>query len=213
MSTENLSRDLCCLALDLAGKGEGIGLALDIAREFASETIPDQPAARTALAAWGVPFEPGPNGSQLIGSYRTLKIVLPPGWSFTQRGGGGHNELLDNRGAARLRWHVHGWDPVSLSIDGRFSVRVVDISASEAIAHALDGTTVIHTIPIRYSTPRLFRQSGKETWWTNGYEEDGWSREQGTVNYRAEEAGRAAAYAWLDDNRPGWRDNLTSWTL
>lgn len=207
--------DLRELAYDWArrdGPARGLDDAVGFIQKCAPENIPDVGSARKALDAWGVSYEEGGEPiAQLFSSTRTLKATLPAGWTVTRRGGGGHFELLDDRGAQRLRWHVHGWDPVSLSLGWRFYVRVQDVSATEDVAQVVDGTTVLHTVPVRYPHARVHRSYSDGS---GGFTEpDSFTREQSTENYRAKDEAVRACDAWLDRNRPGHRDTLSSWSL
>lgn len=209
------------LAVALAmgeGPREGLAGAVDILRDFAPECVPDKGRAREALTAWGIDFEDGGEPiHQMFTQTKTLKVRLPAGWTFSRRGGGGHVELLDARGASRLHWHIHGWDPISLDVRVRFYTRrLVDLSASEAVVHVVDGPTVIHTIPLKYPHARITdREIDGSTFYKNGYEgEDaGWTREMGAANYKVEQDAYEEGKAWLDKNRPGHRDDIRSWLL
>lgn len=202
------------------GEGPQAGLtgAVDILRKFAPEAVPDVGRAREALTAWGVDFEDGGEPiTQMFSRTKTLKVVLPQGWSFSRRGGGGHVELLDSRGASRLRWHIHGWEPVSLSVNERFFARCkTDISASEAVVHVMDGATVIHTVLIKYPHTRINDPMSDGTpYYKSGYEgeNEGWTKAMGAANYKADQDAYEAGRAWLDENRPGYRDDIKSWLI
>lgn len=214
-------REFRGLALALAeseGPADGLAGTVDIIQKFAPECVPDLPRARKAFDAWGIPYEEGGEPiHQMVSSQKTLKVALPTGWTFTRRGGGGHVELLDERGASRIRWHVHPWDPVSLDVNERFSIRRhVDLSATEAVVQIFDGPTVIHTVPYRYPHARINDPHSDGTpFYKSGYpgEDEGWTKEMGAANYLAQSEAGEKARAWLDENRPGWNDPITSWSL
>ena len=214
MNPHDIARMTMALTRD-----EGPVAALDTMMEatlvMATGRIPDVGRAREALAAWGILFEDGEPISRMFSSTPALAAQLPVGWNISRRGGGGHHELLDDRGASRIRWHLHGWDPISLSINARFNIhRSEDISAIEAVVPVYDGPTVIHTIPIRYPHARINKPlDDGSPYYRNGYagEDTGWTKEMSGANYKVEEAAHKAAYAWLDENKPKWRDSLASW--
>lgn len=223
MPPEMLQRLAIAVACSSPGKPhEGVEVAVDMMRQFAPETVPDvymqydrtKSIARAALDAWGITYEPGEPLHSLVSSTPTLKVVLPPGWKFSRRGGGGHVELLDARGASRLRWYVHGWEPVSMSVNKRFYTSMVDISPEESVVQVLDGPTVIHTVIVRFPHARLNDPCDDGTpVYKDGWDEDGWTQEMSAQNYKAKEDGYAAGRAWLDENRVGHEDALKSWSL
>lgn len=200
------------------GPKKGLETTVDIIQKFASECVPDFPQARKALDAWGIPYEEGGEPiHQMLTSKATLKVALPSGWTISRRGGGGHVELLDSRGASRLRWHIHGWDPVSLSVNERFFARrSEDLSATDAVVQVMDGATVIHAVSIKYPHARINDPHSDGTpFYKSGYpgEDEGWTKEMGQENYNVKQAAFEAARTWLDENRPGYRDAILSWTL
>lgn len=211
-------RDFQDLALDLTrseGAVAGLDAVVNIIQEYASADIPDFPQARAALDAWKIPYaEGGEPIRKLVSSQRTLKVDLPVGWRVS-REGGGHHDLLDARGASRLHWHVHAWDPVSLWVKPRYSIhRHVDLSATEAVVHIYDGKTVIHTIPYSYPHARInFPDSDGTPYYKSGWpdENEGWTEEMYRANSLVEEAAGKSAREWLDANRPDWNDSIRAW--
>jgi hypothetical protein len=201
--------------------GEGPIAALDTMAEaaliMATGKIPDTPRIREGLDAWGLKYEEGPRINRAFMSDAALKVELPPGWKVSRAGGGGHHNLLDDRGASRLWWHISGFDSISTRVDNRFSIRRENnINASKAIIPILDGPTTIHTIPVNYPHPRINKPfEDGAPYYKNGYEgeDEGWTKEMSQANYQANTDARKAAENWLNENYAGHHDALTSWTL
>lgn len=213
-------RDFQHLAMALSmGEGPRAGLegAVSDIQRFAPECVPDIGRAREALTAWGLKFEAGEPIVQMFTKTPALKVALPPGWTISRRGGGGHVEMLDARGASRIRWHIHGWDPVSLTLNERFGARrSIDLSPSDAVVQVMDGETVIHTVTVKYPHPRINSpMSDGSPYYKNGYpgEDAGWTKEMCIANSEMEQAAYKAAEAWLKENRPGYQDYIQSWSL
>lgn len=213
----NIYSELALAEVPHMGPEAALDHATSVMRTFAPECIPDVGPARAALTAWGISFTPGERLQSLVTSTPTLAASLPKGWVLSRRGGGGHMELLDARGASRLRWYIHGWEPVSMSVNERFHIpRAVNLSPTDAVLHVMDGPTVIHTVPVQYPHARINRPDEDGTpYYKTGYagEDEGWTREMGAANYRALEDANRAGIAWLDANRAGHQDALASWGL
>lgn len=213
--------DMRDMTLSLA-IGEGPVAALNTmvmaTQLFAEGRLPDQTRAREALDAWGITYEPADPLRRMIGSVAMLKLKLPHGWKFSNRCGGGHNELLDARGAARLHWYIHGWDSISVRINRRFKVSGLhDVSAAEGVYHVMDGETVIHVVAVRFPHTRITGKpySDGTPYYDSGYpgENDGWTQAMCNANSNDLEKTRQIAREWLDENRPGWSNDIESWGL
>ena len=201
------------LALALSktnGPAKGIDEAVGIMNAVNIGLIPDCDVFRKALAAWGIAIKgKGDNISKMIGSERTMKVDLPNGWEARPHGIAGHNALFDNSGATRLRWHIHPWDPIATWVENRYSIRTEDLSVSKVVYRILDGAVVIHTFPFEYPHARTIAdREGGRTYYNQP--ED---RQQSRANYMAGEAAQEMASKWLDENRPGCRDALKSWSI
>lgn len=208
MSDDNVFQNLALALASYDGPDKGIGNAVDIMQRAAPANIPDVGRAREALAAWGIPFEAGgPPIGQMFGSTPTLKVELPDDWIIDDQGGG-HKALMDAAGAERIRWHIHGWDLVALDVCRRFYTRVVNVSATSGVYQVLDGSVVIHVVPITYPHARL--RDG--AYFYNG---DDWTEEMRHANYEAREAAATVARDWLAANRPGYASTtiIQSWLL
>lgn len=212
MKSQDQRRMTLALGID-EGPVAALDTMVEAAQIFAAGKIPDQEQAREALDTWGIEYEPGEPILRTFTSAPALRVKLPPGWQFSRRGGGGHHDLLDERGASRLHWHIHGWDPISVRVSYRYSIRrQEDISATVAVIPIYDGPTVIHTIPVTYPHPRINDPNDDGTpYYKNGWDEDGWTKPMHMANYEAKENAEDAAKAWLDENRPNHRDALESW--
>jgi len=181
---------------------------VDLIQKVSVGLIPDKPAMRDALEAWGIPFKEGTHDiHKLIGSEATLGAELPEGWELKSYGG--HNALLDDRGAERLRWHIHGWEPVSAWVCWRFSERLRDTGPSSGVWQVLDGNTVIHVVPINYPHPRTEKSgTGDDIRWFL----DPDAREEGRANYDAKEDALKEARKWLDGHYAAWREKpIQAW--
>lgn len=176
--------------------------------------IPDRPEFRQALTAWGIEIggASGPSLSQMFGSIKTMQVKLPEGWKVSYRGGGGHNELLDNKGAARLWWHIHGWDPIATRIENRFRIDMVDLGMKQAAYQVMKGGVSIHAIPFEYPHARTDTDTGNgRTYYFLNRDLPDYNQ-QSRDNYKAKEDMYAVAKGWLDAHRPGWQDDpLKSW--
>lgn len=165
--------------------------------------------SEAALTAWGLAFRPTEGIARMFGSVPCNEVDLPAGWRVDGRGAWNH--LYDDQGRERLRWYVHGWDPVSCQPMGRFNYKLVDLGPTDMIVQCLDGETVIHVVPGKLPHARIFERysSGGGRWDLP----DEAPREQGQANYDVKQALYAVAKEWLNENRPGWQDDIKSWLL
>lgn len=201
------------MAIALGGDHEGgVDTAVGMLRDAAPEEVPDMPQSRKALDAWGIPHTKGKGITLMFSVSPTLAAKLPTGWRVNQRGGG-HVELLDATGAIRMRWHIHGWDPVSLTVMERYYTKIVDLSPTESVLQVYDGTVVVHTIRGTYPHPRIVeRHESGAPWYRNGHGHDaGWTDAMGLANYQARETLRLDGNEWLAGYRPNYRDSIQSW--
>lgn len=216
MNGMDSSKGLRDVTVNLARSTRNGDLALDmvteISRNNALGLVPDVGMAHAALTAWGIPFTEGPPIHRMVGSTRSLLVTLPPGWEISQRGGGGHNNLLDANGVSRIHWHIHGWDPVALDVEVRFKVIYRDISASEGVVQIADSENVIHTLSVKYPHTRVAEPygAGKVFYTCRG---PGWTDLMARENYRLKDSVEEAGRIWLDTNRPGHNDRITAWML
>lgn len=159
------------LAVGMSGDMDGAQRVLDTFTRRLDEDKGTAQKARipragseAALTGWGLEFRPTEGISRMFGSVPCNEVDLPPGWRVERPGAWNH--LYDDQGRERLRWYVHGWDPVSCHAMGRFSYKIVDLGPTDLIAQCLDGTTVIHVIPGKLPHARIFEkyEEGGGTW-------------------------------------------------
>jgi len=210
------------LALELAkedGGPQGVAQAVDFAQKFAEGQIPDNAEFRKALGLWGIEvLGEGQGITKLVGREPTMRVKLPEGWVAKRHGGGGHNGLFDDQGRQRLWWHIHGWEPISYRTNARYIIRETDVGPKHAVAQVLDGGTPVHAVPFEYPTSRDdIRTYGDDVPTRYYLDWDALPEDQreslNRANNAANHEAKNAARAWLDENRPGWRDTAKSWLV
>jgi len=212
---------LAAIGISMGGDCQGgLDTAVAMSRKEAEGSIPegrDCRGFREAIEAWGIEIIGEGKILKLIGSESTLKVRLPEGWVAKGHGGGGHNGLFDADGHQRMRWHIHGWEPVSGSVIPRYKVRLLETGPEHGIVQVLDRGGAIKSFPVAYPHSRddINHYEHYSVYYLTFPDDMPVEVRQGMdrANRDVQCAAEAEARKWLDDNRPGWQDAAKSWLI
>jgi hypothetical protein len=176
---------------------------------LAQDLVPDSPEVRAALTIWGVEYDATPvKVAGMLRYTHYLQVNLPPGWAVKE-GGNGHFYLRDETQYGRVRWHVHPWDPISVTVQDRRTQRTMAVDSRTASVQVLDRGVVVYALPVRYPFDRIMRLNWRGE---PGYDRLP-DREQDRACVQAEQAVEREAQLWLQGQAQGRSlYGVDSWT-